>query len=163
MEPSVDPRPWFWVGPGAGGSGCALFPSEEAGDQGFLRVPSCWHLGQHLHMPLRAASHPRSHSPDPGGQGAAVGQAGCWHHPSPAEAEKSCVGTSHQACSKCGPWGDALAPLPRSLQHRGTDPSPAALVGCGRSGLIPKRVGRSLAALVGLNLVALCSLSGSDG
>lgn len=46
-----------------------------------------------------------------GAQGAAVGQAGCWHHPNLAEVEKSCVGTSHSVCSKHGPWGDVQGSL----------------------------------------------------
>lgn len=87
-----------------------------------------------------------------GAQGAAVGQAACWHHPNLAEAEKSCVGTATEPGANTVPGGDALVPLAGSLQHRGTDPSPAALVGCRHKGLTPARVGGSPDALVGLNL-----------
>lgn len=59
-------------------------------------------------------------------------------------------------------------PLGRCLQHRGTEPSPAALVGCRHSGLIPKRVGGGhgardvLVSLLAQPGRSLCSLSGSD-
>lgn len=79
---------------------------------------------------------------------------------------------SSQPCRSRG-WGQPPSlgqtqPLGRCLQHRGTEPSPATLVGCRHSGLIPKRVGGGhgardvLVSLLAQPGCSLCSLSGSD-
>lgn len=166
MEPSVSLWPWVWAGSGTGGSGCALLPPREDGDRGFLHVPSCWHLGQQLRMLLGASGHPRTCTPDPGGSGSCCWPGWLLASSQPCRSGEKLCGDKplslQQTWSLGGCPGVPGVPLHRSLQPTGTDPSPTTLVGCRHTGLIPKWVGGSPDALVGLNLGAICSLSGSD-